>query len=174
PALGDAVGVGEGEEDAGVVEGGRRRFLLAPFHPSPLPQARAPVPRLLPDAGQRTAVYVVAGGAAAAEGFEAEAEIDVGGARPLAVERVAFAEEGGDLGGEAGQPEVPRSQQHVGEAGVEGEVGHLPPVFGEGTRTVEGAEREEEAAGLREGAGRGRVEPGEVAGCGAPGGEVEG
>src|SRR5690606_22217324 len=57
-ALGDAVGVGEGEEDAGLVEvgGGRVRVGGFPSIPSALsirsiPQAPAPVPRLLPDAG---------------------------------------------------------------------------------------------------------------------------
>ena len=163
-ALGNPVGVGEGEQQPGGVDlaGGAG------------PEAKLPLPvlRLGPDPAAGRRVHGVAAGPP--QRRQAQAQVGVGGGA-LAAADVALAEQSRQLAGQSAQGQGHRPQDHVRQAGVQSESRHLPAVGGDLPGRVQGAQLHQEVPGLGQSCGGRRVEPAQLIGVGhAPGGQFQG
>jgi hypothetical protein len=86
----------------------------------------------------------------------------------------AFADQGGDLGGEQHGAFGGGIDHHARKPRRQRQPAQLSPLLGDAAVAFDGAEFGQQRLGLGEHRARRRIEEGEVFGCGAPGGEVEG
>ena len=69
-----------------------------------------------------------------------------------------------DVAGGGAEPRIPAAQQHVGEARMERQAGHLAPQPGDAAGAVQSVELLQQFAPLRQGGGGRRIEPGQRGG----------
>ena len=155
--LRDSVGIGERENLAEPIEAvlasGRPLTTRDVEPPGPLlgipsralayrPINRQPVPTL------RMSVQCV----------QAEAKVRIMPTR-RAFEDVALAQQGGNVARQIAHPKCCSSQDHVRQAGMEGQFGHLLPVRGDPSLAIDCAQPCQQLPGLAEGAGGRSIQP---------------
>ena len=146
--LRDAVGEGERQDASDRWHVRRRRSGR---------QLAAPPRRLFGDPAQQVEVDPVTvraprRGSDAAEGVNTGLEVHAGDLGS-ATQRVALAEDGGDIAGERGRAFGPGAKRHVRQSRVHAERGHPATMQGGVAAIVDRVELSQELAGLRVGRG---------------------
>ncbi len=169
-ALGDAIGIGFGQDDARIVEiTALIRGLDAP----------PPLLGLLPHLVQHGAVDREAGhfdiARFAGNDFQPQPQIGIAGIVPTRrLHQIARREHGGDVASQPAHAARVGGQDHMGETRMQTETRHRAAVFRHLPRTVQRIEPRQQIARLAIGGIGRRVEPGELRDVRAPGGKFEG